>query len=80
MIGPFKKATWGYDHILVAIDKFTKWIEYKPISKLTAAKAIEFIEEIMHRFGVPSEIITDLSTNFAADSFFEFCKRKGILV
>ena len=80
MIGPFKKATGGYDHVLVAIDKFTKWIEYKPISKLTAAKAIEFIEEIMHRFGVPSEIITDLGTNFAADSFFEFCKRKGILV
>jgi hypothetical protein len=30
MIGPFKKAQEGYTHVLVAIDKFTKWIEYKP--------------------------------------------------
>jgi hypothetical protein len=29
MIGPFKKARGGYTHVLVAIDKFTKWIEYK---------------------------------------------------
>jgi hypothetical protein len=27
MIGPFKKAQRGYTHVLVAIDKFTKWIE-----------------------------------------------------
>jgi hypothetical protein len=26
MIGPFKKAQGGYTHVLVAIDKFTKWI------------------------------------------------------
>jgi hypothetical protein len=33
MIGPFKKAQGGYTHVLVAIDKFTKWIEYKPIER-----------------------------------------------
>jgi hypothetical protein len=34
MIGPFKKAQGGYTHVLVAIDKFTKWIEFKPIASL----------------------------------------------
>jgi hypothetical protein len=43
MIRPFKKAQGGYTHVLVAIDKFTKWIEYKPIASLTSAKAVEFI-------------------------------------
>jgi hypothetical protein len=43
MIGPFKKAQGGYTHVLVAIYKFTKWIEYKPIASLTLAKAVEFI-------------------------------------
>jgi hypothetical protein len=33
----------GYTHIIVVIDKFTKWIEYKPIISLTSAKAVEFI-------------------------------------
>jgi hypothetical protein len=41
MIGPFKKAQGGYTHVLVAIDKFTKWIEFKPIASLTSAKAVE---------------------------------------
>jgi hypothetical protein len=50
MIEPFKKAEGGYTHILVAIDKFTKWIEYKPIASLSSAKAVEFIQEIMFRF------------------------------
>jgi hypothetical protein len=45
MIGPFKKAQGGYIHVLVAIDKFTKSIEYKPIASLTSAKAVEFIQK-----------------------------------
>jgi hypothetical protein len=53
MIGPFKKAQGGYTHVLVAIDKFTKWIEYKPIASLTSAKAVEFIQDILFRFGIP---------------------------
>jgi hypothetical protein len=43
MIGPFKKAQGGYTHVLVTIDKFTKWIEFKPIASLTSAKVVEFI-------------------------------------
>jgi hypothetical protein len=35
MIGPFTTMAGGFTHVLVAIDKFTKWIEYKPIAKLT---------------------------------------------
>jgi hypothetical protein len=60
MIGPFKKAQGGYTHILVAIDKFTKLIEFKPIASLTSAKAVEFIQDIIFRFGIQNNIITDL--------------------
>jgi ribonuclease HI len=60
MIGPFKKAQGGYTHVLVAIDKFTKWIEYKPIASLTSATAVEFVQDIIFRFGIPNNIITDL--------------------
>ena len=38
----------GYSHIFVAFDKFTKWIEVKPVIATTAAKAAKFIEEISH--------------------------------
>ena len=46
----------------MAIDKFTKWIEFKLLAKYSAAKAVEFIQDIMHRFGMPNRIITDLGS------------------
>ena len=48
MVGPLKIAVGGYNHIFVAIDKFTKWIKVKLVTATTAAKAAEFIEEISH--------------------------------
>jgi hypothetical protein len=53
----------------VAIDKFTKWIEYKPIAKLTPDRVIDFISDILHSFGFPNTIITDLGSNFTANQF-----------
>jgi hypothetical protein len=45
LVGPFKEAKGGFTHIFVAMDKFTKWIEVKPIASITAAKAVEFIKK-----------------------------------
>ena len=80
MIGPFKKAQGGYTHVLVAIDKFTKWIEYKPLASLTSAKAVEFIQYIIFRFGIPNSIITDLGSNFTSSEFFDFCEQRSIQI
>jgi ribonuclease HI len=38
-VGPLRKAPGGFDHIFVAIDKFSKWIEAKPVGKITSRKA-----------------------------------------
>ena len=43
MVGPLKRAKGGFKYIYVAIDKFTKWIEYKPLVKFGSTKAVEFI-------------------------------------
>jgi transposase InsO family protein len=80
MIGPFRKAQGGYTHVLVAIDKFTKWIEYKPIDSLTLAKAVELIQDIIFRFGIPNNIITDLRSNFTSSEFFDFCEERSIQI
>jgi transposase InsO family protein len=80
MIGPFKKAQEGYTHILVVVDKFTKWIKYKPIASLTLAKAVDFIQEIMFRFGIPNNIITDLRSKFTSSAFFDFCEQRSIQI
>jgi hypothetical protein len=68
-VGALKKAKGGFEYIFIAIDKFTKWIEYKPLVKYNVAKAVEFIQDIMHRFGIPNRIITDLGSYFTAIEF-----------
>jgi hypothetical protein len=50
-VGPFKTAPGGYKHILVAVDKFTKWIEVRAVATVMSKEAVKFIEDITHRFG-----------------------------
>jgi hypothetical protein len=78
MVGPFKTAPGGLTHLLVAVDKFTKWIEAKPIKKLDGSSTIKFFNEIIIRYIVPQNIITDNGTNFRKGVFTEFCSQKGI--
>jgi hypothetical protein len=35
-VGPFKTDPGGYKHILVAVDKFTKWIEVRAVTTVTS--------------------------------------------
>ena len=37
MVGPLRTGRSGFTHVLVAVDKFTKWIEAKPIKNLDPA-------------------------------------------
>ena len=80
MIGPLTMALGGFNHMLVAVDKFTKWIEYKPIVKISSDRAVDFISDIIHRFGFPHTIITDLGSNFTSQSFWGFCDNSCIEV
>jgi hypothetical protein len=73
-VGPFRTALGGYKHILVAVDKFTMWIEVRPVTKVTSEEAVKFIEDIKHRFGVPNRIITDLGKAFTGSVFWDFCQ------
>jgi transposase InsO family protein len=80
LVGPFKKTKGGFTHIFVVVDKFTKWIEVKPSTSITAAMVVEFIKEIMCRFGVPNNIITDNGTQFTVREFKDFCADSGIKI
>ena len=54
---------------MVAVDKFTKWIEAVPVTTQDAETAVKFIRSIVHRFRVPHNIIMDNGTNFTAKEF-----------
>jgi hypothetical protein len=72
-------ALGGFTHVLVAIDKFTKWIVYKPITKISVDLLVSFIC-ILQCFGFLNTIITDLGSNFYSHEFWEFCENSAIEV
>ena len=59
--------------MLVAVDKFSKWIEARPITKIKSEQAVQFFTDIVYRFGVPNSIITDNGTQFTGKKFLRFC-------
>jgi transposase InsO family protein len=80
IVGPLRKAPGGYTHLLVAIDKFSKWVEVCPITNLRAEQAVTFFTDIIYRFGVPNSIITDNRSQFTGRKFLEFCDKFHICV
>jgi transposase InsO family protein len=41
---------------------------------------VEFIQDIIFRFGIPNSIITDLGSNFTSSEFFDFCEQRSIQI
>ena len=72
MVGSLKKGPGGFTHLLVAVDKFTKCIEAKPITDIHSEEAVKFFLDILYWFGVPNCIITDHGTNFTGKKFLDF--------
>jgi len=80
MVGPLKKAQGCFTHLLMVVDKFTKWIEAKPITNICSKEAVKFFLNIIYRFGVPTYIITDHKTNITGKKFLDFCDGYGIRI
>jgi hypothetical protein len=57
LVGPLQKAPGGFTHLLVAIDKFSKWIEVRPLTSIRSEQSVAFFTNIIHRFGVSNSII-----------------------
>jgi transposase InsO family protein len=74
------EGTRGLHHLLVAIDKFSKWIEVRPLNSIRSEQAVAFFTNIIHRFGVPNSIITDNGTQFTGRKFLDFCEDHHIRV
>ena len=74
MVGPLKGGTHKKKYLLVMVDKFTKWIEAKPVKTAEAGPVIDFISGVVHRYGVPH----NNGSNFTADEMKTWCTNQGI--
>jgi hypothetical protein len=77
MVGPFKTAPEGLTHLLVAVDKFTKWIKAKPIKKLDGSSTIKFFNKIIVRYGAPHSILLTMEQTSQKESLQNSAPRKA---
>ena len=78
MVGRLKGGSHKKKYLLVMVDKFTKWIEAKPVKTAESGPVIDFISGVVHRYGVPHSIITDNGSNFTVDEVKTWCGKMGI--
>jgi transposase InsO family protein len=64
----------------MVVDKFSKWIETRPIMNVCSEEAVSFFTDIIYRFDIPNTIISDNSNQFTGKKFLNFCDDNNIRV
>ncbi|GJU49359.1 reverse transcriptase domain-containing protein [Tanacetum coccineum] len=68
--GPFPEGPGKVKFLIVVMDYFTKWIEAKLVATITGNQVKKFVwENIICRFGLPGEIISDNGKQFRDNPF-----------
>nr|GEX62645.1 reverse transcriptase domain-containing protein [Tanacetum cinerariifolium] len=76
--GPFPEGPGKVKFLIVAMDYFTKWIEAKAVATITGRHVKKFVwDNIVCRFSIPGEIISDNGKQFAENPFKD-CLGEGI--
>jgi hypothetical protein len=78
-VGELKETESGNKWLLTAVDYLTNWPIARAVPVASQEAVADFIyEEIVMRFGCPSEIITDRGANFTSGLVKAYTKRVGI--
>ncbi|GJZ79577.1 reverse transcriptase domain-containing protein [Tanacetum coccineum] len=60
----------------LTVDYFTKWIEAKPVATITGNQVKKFVwDNIVCRFGLPGEIVSDNGKQFRDNPFKDWCEK-----
>ncbi|GJV70845.1 reverse transcriptase domain-containing protein [Tanacetum coccineum] len=77
--GPFPEGLGKVKFLIVAMDYFTKWIEAKAVATITGNQVKKFVwDNIVCRFGLPGEIISDNGKQFSDNPFKDWCEKLNI--
>ena len=79
IVGKLPTAPGQHMYMLAVTDYFTKWVEAEAYHQVRDREVKNFIwKNVICRFGVPKEIVTDNGSQFISFDFQDFCKEWGI--
>ena len=73
-MGPLPITERGYQYILVCIDAFTRYVELVATESTDAAAAVDALNGIFARLGIPQEMVSDRDTQFINELIAAYCK------
>ncbi|GKD56545.1 reverse transcriptase domain-containing protein [Tanacetum coccineum] len=77
--GPFPEGPREVKFLIVAMDYFMKWIEAKAVATITGSQVKKFVwDNIVCRFGLPGEIVSDNGKQFSDNPFKDWCEKLNI--
>ena len=81
MMGPFPTSGEKYQHILVVVDHFTKYVEFFPMVSTTAQETARVLLQYISRHSCQEMILSDQGSNFQAQlvaELWELLDVKGL--
>nr|GEY37350.1 reverse transcriptase domain-containing protein [Tanacetum cinerariifolium] len=77
--GPLSEGPGKVKFLILAMDYFTKWVKAKAVATITDGQVKKFVwDNIVCRFGIPGEIISDNSKQFTDNPFKGWCDKLNI--
>jgi hypothetical protein len=76
-VGPFT-ASEEHEHryCLIVVDYFTKWVELRPMSQVSAAIIVRKLKKLLMRFNSPQLIISDGALQFTSSELWKSFMRE----
>ena len=78
-VGPMELTQKRYNHILVVVDAFSKFVWLYPTKSTGTDEVLDRLQKQASIFGNPERIISDRGTAFTSNAFKEYCKSQNIL-
>nr|GFA46934.1 reverse transcriptase domain-containing protein [Tanacetum cinerariifolium] len=73
---PFSEGLGKVKFLILTMDYFTKWIEARPVATITGAQVKKFAwNNIVCRFGLPGEIVSENEKQFRDNPFKDWCEK-----
>ncbi|CAK9813732.1 Pro-Pol polyprotein [Anthophora plagiata] len=77
-LGPIPKSKRQNNHLIVAVDAFSKFVVVRAVRNAKTQPVINLLNELTTFFGLSKRIVTDRGTAFTSHRFEQYCRDNHI--
>lgn len=78
LVGPLPRSRNGHVWLFNLQDRFTKWVEMRPLRRATAEAVTKIVSSVIYRHGCPDEILSDNGTQLKSQQLSKLLGKLGI--